>query len=277
MKVKRLGLAIGMLAIMILACSQLALAGLEEDVTVTATPSPSSTLPSPPTNFVATEMGVNTTTGINTIEVTWTMGYLADNTTVRVSGEMHPASMTDGYLAYNGTGTSFNMTGMSLGEDTPTFFYFSAWSENGLGYSVNYATTQIGGVIVRLILFGILGLGMTFGFFWKKSAFFAYGAAGAWALLGFQAFQQSASASPAQITDTYMALFWLCMAFVIGCALLPAVMREKRSPDDIYPEEVDEVTGEPIPKEEKETFSPRRFINNFRRRKASRFSRTGQE
>ena len=89
--------------------------------------------------------------------------------------------------------------------------------------------------MVPLILFGILGLGFTIGFFWKRSSFLAYGAAGMWAITGFQSLTMSASANPTQITDTYMAFFWLCVAFVIGCALLPLVMREKAvKGEDVY-------------------------------------------
>ena len=85
---------------------------------------------------------------------------------------------------------------------------------------------------MELVLFGLLGLGFTIGFFWKRSAFFAYGAAAIWALLGFLAMQRSAGANPTQIVDVYMGLFWLCVAFVVACVLLPNVMREKPEKED---------------------------------------------
>ena len=107
-----------------------------------------------------------------------------------------------------------------------------------------------GGIMPMLFILGILGLGFTIAFFWTRSGVLAYGAAGSWVLLGFTAFQQSPSSAPIPITDTYLGLFWLCIAFTIACVLLPSVMREKPSKDDIYPEEVDEVTGEKIVREE---------------------------
>ena len=120
--------------------------------------------------------------------------------------------------------------------------------------------------MIIFMLFGMLALGLVFGFIWKKYAFLAYGAAGVWALLGFLAFQTSDSASPAEITDVYMGLFWLSIGFVIACSLLPTVMRDKPSPDDIYVDDIDEVTGEPIKKEE-----PRR-----KRQRTSLFAKRGR-
>lgn len=175
------------------------------------------------------------------------MGLDADITIIRVSENGYSVNATDGYEAYSGNETSVTIDGLNL--DTTTYYY-RAWSENAYGYSVGYAQAKTGGDMILLLLFGFLGLGLTFGFFWKRSGFLAYGAAGMWVLLGFQSFQASASLSPIEITDTYMGLFWLCIAFVIGCALLPTVMREKPSKDDIYVDEFDEVTGEKIPREQ---------------------------
>lgn len=129
------------------------------------------------------------------------------------------------------------------------------WSEPIVGYTdsstfgglINDITG--GGTMPMLFLCGMLALGLLILFFWKKSSVAAYGAAGVWILLGFQALDQSTSPSPAQIQDTYMGLFWLCVVFTIACILLPLIMREKPSKDDVYADEYDEVTGEPIPKE----------------------------
>ena len=117
-----------------------------------------------------------------------------------------------------------------------------------------------------LVICGVLALGLLVIFFWKKSAVAAYGASGLWVLLGFVA--MGLSSSPVfPIEDTYMGLFWMGIAFCIACVLLPSVMREKPSKDDIYPEEVDEVTGDPVSKE----------VPKQKKRRSSRFfDRSGQ-
>lgn len=100
-----------------------------------------------------------------------------------------------------------------------------------------------------LFVLGMLALGLIIAFFIWKSGVLAYGAAGSFFLLGIVAMEQSAGSNPTQMEDAYMGLFWLCVAFTIACVLLPLVMREKPSKDDVYADEVDEVTGEPILKE----------------------------
>lgn len=147
------------------------------------------------------------------------------------------------------------------------------WGEAIVGYT---DTTTFGGLIndilgggAMLFVLGALGLGLIIAFFWKKSGVLAYGAAGAWLLLGFRALEISGSSTLIPIDDTYIGLFWLCMAFTIACALLPSVMREKPSKDDIYPEEVDEVTGEKIEKEEPKAKKSRSRVGRL-------FDRSGQ-
>ena len=101
-----------------------------------------------------------------------------------------------------------------------------------------------------LFVLGMLALGLIIAFFIWKSGVLAYGASGSFFLLGITAMGQSTGANPTEIVDAYMGLFWLCVAFTIACVLLPAIMREKPSKDDIYVDDIDEVTGEPIKKEE---------------------------
>ena len=135
------------------------------------------------------------------------------------------------------------------------------WDEPISGYT---DTTTFGGILndilgggtmPLLFLLGILALGLIIAFFVWHSGVLAYGAAGSFFLLGIVAMGQSTGANPTEIEDAYMGLFWLCVAFTIACALLPALMREKPSKDDIYVDDVDEVTGEKVvpgePKEKK--------------------------
>ena len=156
------------------------------------------------------------------------------------------------------------------------------WEEELSGYTdtstfgglINNLTE--GGQLPMLLICGVLALGLLAIFFWKNSAVAAYGASGLWVLLGFVAMGQSSS-PVFPIQDAYMGLFWMGIAFCIACILLPSVMREKPSKDDIYADDVDEVssgrsgydevTGEKIVKE-----GPKRQ----RRIRPSRFSRTGE-
>jgi len=60
-----------------------------------------------------------------------------------------------------------------------------------------------------------VAIGLTLGWVWKREGFLAWGAAAVWLLLGFTAMAESTSPSPAQISDVYMGLFWLCIGFTI--------------------------------------------------------------
>jgi hypothetical protein len=186
----------------------------------------------PPGNFTITQIGPNSA------NITWDMGDGSNTTIIRVSTSGYPDDCEGDYEVYSGNGTWVVVDGLDL--DTTTYYY-SAWGHNAYGCSDDYATARIGGSMALFICFTILGLGLTLGFFWKRNGLLAYGASGAWALLGFEAFQLSGGTSPTDISDTYMALFWLCIAFVIGCALLPTVMREKPEKGEIYADTVDEV------------------------------------
>lgn len=120
-----------------------------------------------------------------------------------------------------------------------------------------------------LWLFGFLGLGLMGMFFWKRLAFLSYGAAGVWALMGFQALQTSAGSNPTQIIDTYMALFWLSIGFVVACSLLPTLMREKPEKEDVYVDDIgDDMTAFMPAKTDKPPLS---------RTAISRFGRTGKD
>ncbi len=194
-------------------------------------------VPYPPTDFTITQIS------LSSINITWTPGLAANITIVRGSTTGYPFNIFDGSEIYSGNGTSVVVEDLDLTTNT---YYYRAWSQNEYGVSTGYAQDSIGeggatsgGIgseTVLLTLFGILGLGFTYGFFWKRSSLFAYGAAGMWALLGFVSFQASSSGNPANITDVYMGLFWMCVGFTIACALLPTVMRERPEMGEIYAE-----------------------------------------
>lgn len=195
-------------------------------------------LPGPPLNFTITQ------TGSDSISINWTLGINADGTEIRVSTTGYPGDVTGGFLVYNGTGTGVSINGLNLDMNT---YYYRAWSWNTYGYSIDYAEGHIGGASMEMLVFGILPLGLLGLFLWKRLALLAYGSAVTWGLFGFFAFQTSTSPSPAQIQDIYMALFWVCIAFVITMMFLPLVMREKKEPEELYVDELDtdlEKTGQ---------------------------------
>ena len=114
-------------------------------------------------------------------------------------------------------------------------------------------------------LFLILALVMVVLFIWKRYAFLAYTAAGAWIMLGVTALLDSESASPINVTDTNMALFWLCVGLTITFALLPTVMREKKEPEEIYVEDLDRDLEKTQPRKDRpKTNKPSRFAKTGR-------------
>ena len=200
----------------------------------------------PPSNLVLTE--VDSTT----VNLSWTAGVNAANYMVRAAIGREPAARDDGYQVYYGPATTCQDDGSFQFEEMAGEVYYRVFSQHAWGFwETQGVSNYIGGVIMVLLLFGLLGLGLTYGFFWKRSSFFAYGAAGAWALLGFQGFVASAGSNPAQITDTYMGLFWLCVAFTVGCALLPTIMRERPEPEDIPTDALGDDIGSFLPQKKK--------------------------
>jgi hypothetical protein len=218
----------------------------------------SATLPYPgaPTNFTITQVGPDS------INITWTMGFNATTTIIRVSQNGYVVNVTEGYLAYDGNGTSVVINGLNF--DTTTYYY-RAWSENGYGYSLGYAQAKIGGMGMAMLVFGILPLGFLGLFLWKRLSLLAYGSAATWGLFGFFAFQQSTSPDPAHIQDIYMALFWVCVALIIVMVLLPLVMREKKEKEEIYANDLDRDLEQIQPKKDRP-----------RKEKPSRFAQTGR-
>lgn len=113
--------------------------------------------PMPPTNFTVTESG-------NSVVITWTKDIAADTTIIRVKSTGYPTSVMDGDAVYDGVGTTVTLGGLSLGTEP---YYFSAWSHNTHGYSIDYATGRAGAeksnkAFLSTIVFIILGFTMVF-------------------------------------------------------------------------------------------------------------------
>jgi|GEM_PF-4230458 len=213
-------------------------------------------LPLAPTDFTAIQSGADKAT------LTWTMGAGAATTMIRVSETGSPRTVVSGYQVYNAGSTSVEVDGLNF---QTTQYSFSAWSENSEGYSEDYAEAKIGGSMLMMGFFGFLGLGLIGLFLWKRIAFLAYAAAGVWALMGFQSFQSSAGTNPTQIVDTYMALFWLAISLVLACVLIPALMREKPEPGDMYADDVGDDVSSFFPEKKATTRAKRSLMSEFSR------------
>jgi len=171
-------------------------------------------LPLAPTNFVATQ------TGINQVTLTWTMGLGAVNTTIRVQENDPPTSLTEGYEVYTGNGTSVNVT-MAINENT--IYGFSAWSENGYGLSLDYATTTIGGdVPLAFIALMLLPLGLTVTMFATKNSMLGFPSGIFWGVLGGYSYLQSTST-----WDWQYLLFFASIGMVIFSILAAYTLRSR--------------------------------------------------
>lgn len=176
-----------------------------------------------PGNLTATQ------TGVGNITITWDMGLYAEDTIIRIGEDICPGNITDGYLVYNGNGTTATYSGLSLGMHE---YCIRAWSSNNTGNSTGYTEVKIGGTgmtaLGNIILLGILmfaSLACTISAYAFRKPPVAFLGAGLWALLGFFAFTLSTSISPIQITDIYMGLFWLSMMMTIVSMFEPAIMK----------------------------------------------------
>jgi hypothetical protein len=131
------------------------------DVVITAT----GIVIAPPTGFTVSYVSDFET------HLSWINPANSMATMIRAAYGHVPTSMTDGYLVYNGAGTSFNDTAVSL--TMPDIIYYRAWSQRNDGvWGSLYATTDtedimsisylfIGSIVIIVALIGI-------GFFSKR-------------------------------------------------------------------------------------------------------------
>lgn len=106
----------------------------DADVTITATPDSGDM--GPPTGFTATYVSDNT------VQLDWTPGVHADNTSIRAKLGGYPNDTSDGYLVFTGGGTSSNDTALDFDVLLGTVYY-RAWSENSTAYSADYASAEL--------------------------------------------------------------------------------------------------------------------------------------
>lgn len=80
---------------------------------------------------------INKSGTTDTISLTWIKGDYATHTRIMYKKTYFPSSITDGILAYNNTGTSYDLTGL----DKNTIYFFSAWGYDGTYWSTSYYIT----------------------------------------------------------------------------------------------------------------------------------------
>jgi len=238
-------------------------------------------LPLAPTNLVATQVG------LDAANITWANGYLAVNTIIRIKEGSYPESPTDGGDIYDGTGNSTTYWGLDL--DTKTY-YISAWSENAMGYSIDYAQAKIGGNMQAIYMFGLLffvAIGFIALYLWKREMWLGIAAGTVWVATAIYAWVGYEAPTPA-MTTMWFGLGWLFLA--IGLALLVAPLSWNKTKDEIWEESMDPDTGEPIMEEYKNgnktgqtrpltdlEMTERQQPQEKRRRdKSSKFSREGR-
>lgn len=123
--------------------------------------------PLAPTDFTITQIGTND------ITINWTMGVGATLTLIRGSTEGYPETVDDGYLVYNSSGTSVNVTGLSLNFES---YYYRTWSWNTYGYSEDYAEANVGATVTTTTILEIapgliLAVGLCAFAMWKRGWF----------------------------------------------------------------------------------------------------------
>lgn len=168
-------------------------------------------IPLAPTNFTLIQVGVNA------INITWEKGPGANHTIVIGSDEGCPDSIEDGYVVYNGTGTSVVMEGLTLSTVT---YCFKAWSWNSHGYSNDYAEGSIGGRLIMAISLFILALGLTGLSFWKRSIVFALGSSLSWVAVGIILLVSPGTIGFPAISESWVqVLAYLFFLMAAGCLI----------------------------------------------------------
>lgn len=174
------------------------------------------TLPLAPTNFQAAQIG----TSPSDYNLTWTMGLAANWTTIVGAENRCPTDINDGYLVYNGTGTSVTVEGLEL---TTTTYCYYAWSENDYGVSLDHAEERVqGGVSVIFIALMLLPLGLTIAMFVTKNVMLGFPSAIFWGVLGGYSYLQSTTT-----WDWQYILFFASMGMAIFSILAAYTLRKK--------------------------------------------------
>jgi len=162
-------------------------------------------------------------------------------TIIRTSTDTYP-NWTTGYEIYNGTGTNYTDTGLSLEQTT---YYYTVWGWNPDILSNDTAKAHIGGESMWLIGLIILGLGLTAYGLFKQSEVFMIVAALAWLVL---ALWQRLQSSGWWSMDIHEMLFYIGLALFLVCFLEALSLRplpeSSPKPKSLLDEDIEEFEKE---------------------------------
>jgi len=221
-------------------------------------------------------------TAVSESEIDFSWGYESPADRIMIRGKVggYPDPITDpnvapsdGYLVYYGNATEATDVRWAM-ESVTKPVYYAAWAQRDDGvWYIDESSTWMENTILLLVglgIFLVIGLCLTIAAISKRSGMLSYGAVGAWVLTAFQAFYCSASSSPSQITDAYMGLFWMCIAFAIALGVWPYASRER--PQIAVEEGEEEWEGEDL----SSFFGQKKEQTSVPRRRTSRFAETGR-
>jgi len=179
------------------------------DVTVTAQ------------GYICAEPGNFTLTYISDYEIgiSWEKGENAVNTMVRAAYGRVPASRSDGFQLYYGSGTSATHWVTDIGLVGP--IYYRAWSENADGIWEETGSTKEANFMSASFLFiGLIGLtGMLTYFAWRRRhVLICLAASVSWLALGMWLF--FGDVTNLELTETWTQLIgWVFIMMTFACLL----------------------------------------------------------
>lgn len=247
MKVIRLALLL-VLGLLVLSPS-IAIAATSVQVVITATPGAAGGI----SNFLITYISDTQ------LDLNW--GFYGDAVNIMIRGKYgdYPADIpdenttpSDGYLVYYGNAVSASDTTMDFDTNAGPIYY-KVWAQKADGKWYTGAITGIKeSEVMTLLAFIILTGGLTIATFALQSGrrILCWVSAGSWLLLGIYSYTKYVT-----VWDIYYALFMLSMIMVLVCALVQAVLREKKEaePDMLEGfDESDRPLAEDIMKTEKD-------------------------
>ena len=224
-------------------------AATSADVTITAT----GIIVEPPTGFTVSYVSDFET------HLSWIAPANSMATMVRAAYGHVPTSMTDGYLVYQGAGTSFNDKAASL--TSPDNIYYRAWSQRNDGiWGSLYATTDtedlmslsflfIGIVVLFLAAFGLA----TAGFITKRKLLLA--------LAGLLAIIIAITCGSTTNFPMASQLVIFALIFAVAMFMSPIYFREKKAAPAPEPTHMQHLTS----RIEEVRASRSRFTSNMKR------------
>jgi len=173
--------------------------------------------PGAPTNLLLTRIDNDN------VSITWSKGVDANTTVIVMKVGSYPADPTDGTVVYNNTGVSTVFTDATIDQHD---YCFRAWSHNGVGYSLGYASQRTGGAAMTamLVILALIAICLTVAMFVTREMMLGFPSAMFWAILGGVCYSQTTSKT---WDNVYYLTFFASMGMTIFCVLAMFALREK--------------------------------------------------